>query len=60
MYVRSKERSRKNRKIYGADWKQPQAINLELCYDEEFDENQKRYGLRSFEKFGDIVVKNKF
>ena len=45
-YVRSNERSKKNRKIYGPDWKQPQAINFEICYDEEFDESQKRYGLK--------------
>ena len=60
IYVRSNDRSKLNRKLYGPDWKQPQAINVELCYNEEFDVSQKRYGLKTFEKFGDIIVKNKF
>ena len=59
-YIRNKKYSKQARKIYGPDWVQPQCLNLELCYEEEFDEREQKYGLKTRQKFGDVVVDTKY
>ena len=59
-YIRNRKYSKQARKIYGPDWVQPQCLNLELCYEEEFDEREEKYGLKTRQKFGDVVVDTKY
>jgi len=35
-------------------------MNLELCYDEFFHDFDRKYGLKAKEKYGDIIINNKF
>jgi hypothetical protein len=35
-FIRNKKYSRDLRLTHGADWVQPQCLNLELCYEEQF------------------------
>ena len=59
-YIRNKKYSKNVRKIYGDDWVQPQCINIELCYEDEFGEQEKKMGLKQNEKFGTVVIDTKY
>ena len=39
--------------------KQPQCMNLELCYEDFINDTTKKYGLKAKQKFGDIIVETK-
>lgn len=45
-YIRNKKFSKHLKKQFGDDFIQPQALNLELCYEEQFSETQKIKGLK--------------
>ena len=59
-YIRSKKGSSKLRKVYGDDYKQPQCMNIEMCYEEQMEERENKYGLKPRQKFDDVVINNQY
>ena len=59
-FIRNKKFSKMLKKQFGDDFVQPQALNIELCYEEQFSETQKIKGLKEPQKLGDIIMNTSY
>lgn len=59
-YIRNPEFTKKYRETYGDDNVQPQCLNIELCYEEQMDDREKKYGLKPVQKFDDTIINNRY
>ena len=59
-YIRNIQYTKKFKETYGEENVQPQCLNIELCYEEQIEDREKKYGLKPTQKFDDVVIKNKY